>query len=330
MSSQDPVRVVHIDPGGFGDVTVERELFKQELDAVDFEAVDTEGDAIAEDVGRADILLTHYAAVPAAVMDTTGCSVVASYSTGVDNVDVDAATEHGVAVTNVPEYCNEEVGEHTVTLALALLRGLPQYDAQTATGGWDWSAVAPVRTATDLTFGFFAFGKKAKAAAERATALGFDVIAHDPYLSDEEVRAADAEPVSFDEVVERSDVLSLHAPLTSETEALFDADVFDRMPSDAVVINTARGKLIDEADLIDALDSGSLFGAGLDVLATEPPAGDNPLLDRSDTIVTPHAAWFSGGAMDRVRRRGTLIAIAAFRGEAVDGVVNPEAFENRT
>lgn len=156
------------------------------------------------------------------------------------------------------------------------------------------------------------------------------MIAHDPYLSDEEVRAADAEPVSFDEVVERSDVLSLHAPLTSETEALFDADVFDRMPSDAVVINTARGKLIDEADLIDALDSGSLFGAGLDVLATEPPAGDNPLLDRSDTIVTPHAAWFSGGAMDRVRRRGTLIAIAAFRGEAVDGVVNPEAFENRT
>lgn len=115
MSSQDPVRVVHIDPGGFGDVTVERELFKQELDAVDFEAVDTEGDAIAEDVGRADILLTHYAAVPAAVMDTTGCSVVASYSTGVDNVDVDAATEHGVAVTNVPEYCNEEVGGHTVT-----------------------------------------------------------------------------------------------------------------------------------------------------------------------------------------------------------------------
>jgi len=330
MSSQNSVRVVHIDPGGFDDVTVERELFEQELDAVDFDAVDAEGEAIAEEVGRADVLLTHYAAVPEVVLDATGCSVVASYSTGVDNVDVDAATERGVAVTNVPEYCNEEVGEHTVTLALALLRGLPQYDAQTAAGGWDWSAVAPVRTAADLTFGFFAFGKKAGAAAERATALGFDVIAHDPYLSDEEVRAADAEPVSFDELVERSDVLSLHAPLTSETEALFDGDIFDRMPSNAVLINTARGQLVDEAALVDALDDGSLFGAALDVLAAEPPAEDNPLLDRSDTIVTPHAAWFSQGAVDRVRRRGTRIAAAAFRGEAVDGVVNPEAFENRT
>ena len=327
MTSRNPVRVVHVDPEGFEDLSVERELFEREFDDVEFEAVDTGGDAIADDVGEADILLTHYAPVPASALDATGCSVVTCYATGVDNVDVEAATERGVAVTNVPEYCDQEVGEHIVSLALALLRGLPQYDGHTAGGGWDWRSVAPVRTATDLTFGFFAFGRKARAAAERAEAFGFDLVAHDPYLDDDAVRAANAEPVSFDDLVERSDVLSLNAPLTPETEGAIDETVFERLPDDAVLVNTARGDLVDEAALLDALERGTLYGAGLDVLTREPPADDNPLLNRSDTIVTPHAAWFSGGAVERVRRRGTRIAIDAFGGEAVDGVVNPDAFE---
>jgi D-3-phosphoglycerate dehydrogenase len=330
MTRQTPVRVVHVDPDGFENLTVERGLFESEFEAIEFSAVDTGGEAIADDVEAADVLLTHYATVPAAAMDAVGCSVVTCYATGVDNVDVEAATERGVAVTNVPEYCDEEVGEHIVTLALALLRGLPEYEAHTAAGGWDWGAVSPVRTATGRTFGFYAFGRKAQAAATRADALGFDVVAHDPYLSDEDVRAAGADPVSFDELVAESEVLSLNAPLTPETEGRFDEAVFDRMPSDAVLVNTARGKLVDEAALVDALDSGSLHGAGLDVLATEPPEADNPLLNRSDTVVTPHAAWFSKGARQRVRTRGTQIASAAFRGETVDGVVNPEAFENRS
>jgi D-3-phosphoglycerate dehydrogenase len=326
MTSRDPVRVVHVDPQGFEDLSVERELFERAFDDVVFEGVDTGGDAIADDVGEADILLTHYATVTASALDATGCSVVTCYATGVDNVDVEAATERGVAVTNVPEYCDQEVGEHIVSLALALLRGLPQYDDRTAAGGWDWRSAAPVRTTTDLRFGFFAFGRKARAAAERAEAFGFDLLAHDPYLDDDAVSAANAEPVSFDDLVERSDVLSLNAPLTPETEGAIDETVFGRLPDDAVLVNTARGKLVDESALLDALERGTLHGAGLDVLAQEPPADDNPLLDRSDTIVTPHAAWFSGGAVERLRRRGTGIAIDAFEGESVDGVVNPDAF----
>jgi D-3-phosphoglycerate dehydrogenase len=262
-------------------------------------------------------------------MDAVGCSVVTVYATGVDNVDVEAATKRGIAVTNVPEYCNDEVGEHIVSLALALVRGLPQYDAQTAAGDWDWGAVSPVRRMSSLTFGFFAFGKKAKAAADLAAAIGADVVAHDPYLSDDEITGAGATPVSFDDLVEGSDVLSLNAPLTPETEGLFDESVFKRMPSDSILINTARGKLVDEAALIDALDDGPLYGAGLDVLATEPPDEDNPLLSRSDTVVTPHAAWFSPDAIQRLRERASEIGIAAYRGNAVDGIVNPEAFEKR-
>ena len=327
MASDRGVRIVHIDPDGFEDVTIEQSTLSAELGSITFETVDTSGETIAKDVGAADIILTHYAAVPASAMDATGCSVVTCYATGVDNVDVEAATERGIAVTNVPKYCDEEVGEHIVTLALALRRGLPQYETHTEDGGWDWRAADAVHTASTQTVGFFAFGRKARVAASKADTFGFDVVAHDPYLSEEAVRDAGAEPVSFDELVEGSDILSLNAPLTPETEARFDASVFDRMPEGSVLINTARGRLVDEAALIDALDDGPLSGAGLDVLATEPPEPDNPLLHHPDTIVTPHAAWYSPGAVEQVRRRGSEIAAAAYGGDAVDGVVNPAALD---
>ena len=211
MASDRGVRIVHIDPGGFEDVTIEQSTLSAELGSITFETVDTSGEAIADDVGAADIILTHYAAVPASAMDATGCSVVTCYATGVDNVDVEAATERGVAVTNVPKYCDEEVGEHIVTLALALRRGLPQYETHTEAGGWDWRAADAVHTASTQTLGFFAFGRKARVAASKADTFGFDVVAHDPYLSEEAVRDAGAEPVSFDELVEGSDILSLNA-----------------------------------------------------------------------------------------------------------------------
>lgn len=327
MTSERPVQIVHIDPDGFEDVAIEQSTLAAELGSIEFETVDTGGEAIADNVEAADIILTHYAAVPASVMDATGCSVITCYATGVDNVDVEAATERGIPVTNVPKYCDDEVGEHILTLALALRRGLPQFENHTADGGWDWRAAEAVRTATTQTLGFFAFGRKARVAARKAEAFGFDIVAHDPYLSADEIRDAGAEPVSFGELVEESDVLSLNAPLTPETEARFDASVFDRMLEGSILINTARGKLVDEAALVDALDDGPLCGAGLDVLATEPPEPDNPLLHHPDTIVTPHAAWYSPGAVERVRRRGSQIAAAAYGGETVDGVANPDAFD---
>lgn len=327
MSAQVTVRIVHLDPNGFADLTTERELVETELDSTKFETIDCDGFEIADRVGDADILLTHYATVPATAMDAVEPAVVARYATGIDGIDVDAATDRGIAVTNVPTYCDEEVGEHVVTLALALLRGLPQYDAATAAGAWDWCDAAPVRTAADATFGCFAFGRKAQAAVRHADALGFDVIAHDPYCSDAEIQKGGAESVSFDDLLARADVLSLHAPLTDETEGLFDEAVFDRMREDAILINTARGGIVNEDALVDALNEGPLYGAGLDVLAIEPPNDHNPLLDRDDVVITPHAAWYSQKALDRVRQRGTLNAIAAWRGEVIDGIVNPEVLK---
>ena len=321
----DPIRVVHLDPGDFGDVETEAETFRDALGDVTVEAIDCDADEIADRVDRTDILASLNTPIPAEAIDATGCEVVAMYATGVDGVDVEAATNRGVRVTRVPTYCDDEVAEHAIALALALLRGLPHYDAETASGGWEWTGPNPLYGFSELTFGLLAFGRKARATAERARALGFTVIAHDPYCDESELEAAGVEPVSFDDLLARSDVLSIHAPLTAGTRNLLDADAFAAMKEGAVLVNTARGAVVDEDDLLAALEDGTLSGAGLDVFATEPPAPDHPLRGRADTIVTPHVAWNSEGAARRLRVRGSRFAIAALEGRETEGLVNPES-----
>jgi D-3-phosphoglycerate dehydrogenase len=321
----ETIRAVMLDPDWFGDVDAERDHFQDLLDDVIVEGIDCAEEEIPDRVGEADLLLSHYTGVSAEVMDATGCQVVSRYATGIDGIDVEAATDRGVRVTRVPTYCNDEVGTHIVSLAMALVRGLPMYDASTEDGTWEWDGAAPIRPPEQQTFGFLAFGNKAQAAAERASALGFDVVSHDPYLDDDELESMGATPVSFAELLDTADVLSLNTPLTEETEGLIDADALARLDDNAVLINTSRGRVVDEAALIDALEANELRGAGLDVLAREPPESDNPLLDRNDVIVTPHAAWYSTGSEETLRRRGTEIAVAALREEETDGIVNPDA-----
>ena len=321
------VRIVHLDPDWFGDVEEETVHFEAAFEDIVVEAIDCEGDQIPERVGRADVLLTHYTAVDAAALDATECLVVTRYATGIDGIDVEAATERGVRVTNVPEYCEVEVAEHVVAMAMALVRSLPVYDAATAAGRWEWDATE-VRPVSELTMGFLAFGRKARETAERARALGFDLRAHDPYLDDEEIRQAGAEPVGFDELVETADVLSIHTPLTAETRGMVDADVLGRMPRGAILLNAARGGIVEEAALLDALESGRLAGAGLDVLEREPPPADDPLLGRDDVIVTPHAGWYSTRSVAALRRKGSEYAVAAYRTQPTDGLVNPEALDS--
>lgn len=241
-------------------------------------------------VGEADLLLSHYTGVSAAAMDATGCSVVSRYATGIDDIDVSAATERGVRVTRVPSYCNSEVGTHIVSLAMAFVRGLPIYDAATEAGRWQWQDATEIKPPEKQTFGFLAYGNKARAAAERADALGFDICAHDPFIDDEEISSLGATPVGFEELLDVSDVLSVNTPLTPGTRGMLDAEALARLDDEAVLINTSRGKVIDEDALLAALETGELRGAGLDVLAEEPPESENPLLSRDDVIVTPHAA----------------------------------------
>lgn len=321
------VHVLHLSPEYFGDTDVERDVLEAAFDEVTVHEHRGSVDDLRADPVETDVLVTYGTPVGPALLDAVEPQVVAVYATGVDWVDVPAATERGVAVTRVPSYCDREVGEHVVALALALCRGLPQYDADTAAGGWDWTAANPLRTFSSLTFGFLAFGRKARAAADLVGPLGFERIAHDPYVDDDDLREAGVEPVSFDGLLERADVLSVHAPLTEETEDLLDRDALASLQEGAVLVNTGRGRIVDESALLWALEDGPLAGAGLDVLRAEPPRQDHPLLGRDDTVVTPHVAWNSEGAIERIRTRGTEMAIAALRGEVVDGVVNPELFD---
>ncbi|MFB6254681.1 MAG: C-terminal binding protein [Halobacteriaceae archaeon] len=323
----ESLRVVMLDPDWFGDISVEREYFENLLEGneVVVEAIDCTEEEIPERVGQADILLSHYTGVSATSMDAVDCEVIARYATGVDGIDVEAATERGIRVTCVPSYCDDEVGTHIVTLALALIRGIPQYDASTAEGVWEWDIVGPLRPPEELTFGFLAFGNKAQAAAKRAKALEFDICAHDPYLDDDQLRSLGATPVSFESLLNRADILSINTPLTDETKGMVDANALDQLDDEVVLVNTSRGAVIDEDALVNALENDQLRGAGLDVLVEEPPDPDHPLLGRDDVIVTPHAAWYSTRSEATLRQRGTEIAVDAYRGNDVDGLVNPDA-----
>ncbi len=321
----DTVRAVMLDPDWFGDVDAERAHFEELLDDVVVEGIDCTEAEIPEAVGEADLLLSHYTGVSAASMDATGCSVVARYATGIDGIDIGAATERGVRVTRVPEYCDEEVGTHALTLALAAFRGLSVYDSSAAEGRWEWADAAPIPPVEEATFGVLAFGHKGSTTARKAAALGFDVCAYDPYIDDDEIESHGVRPVDYGTLLDTADVISIHAPLTGETEGMVGAAALERLNDDAVLVNTGRGRVLDEAALLEALENGELRGAGLDVLGREPPSRENPLLGRDDVIVTPHAAWYSTRTVSTLRRRGTEIAVAALNGERVEGLVNPDS-----
>lgn len=327
--SSDSPRIVHVDPDEFGTTSIEEALFREAFPDMTFEAKELTGEELATKVGPADALLTHYTPVGREAIDAIRPSVIVRYATGYDGIDLDYATQQGVQIVNVPTYCDEEVADHVFATALALIRGLPQFNADVARGNWNWRLVCPRGRLSDYTFGFLGFGRKARATAERVGAIGCPMLAYDPHMPAEAIREHGAEPVGLDDLLSRSQVLSIHVPLTDETEGLIDAAALAKLPRGAILINSARGRVLDEQALLDALDSGHIAGAGLDVLVQEPPDPKNPLLGRDDVIVTPHAAWYSASAEERVCRLGTEYAIAALRGEESIGLVNPEALKKR-
>lgn len=216
-------------------------------------------------------------------------------SVGTDHLDVDAAAELGIEVVNTSDYCTDEVAEHTIAFILMLLRGVVQSDREVRAGAWSVPARRP-QPFSDVTLGLWGLGAIGMAVASRAMALGMDVQVCarrevDPRLG---VRA-----VSWSDLVATSDVLSLHVPLTEETIGAIDVTALEGIRPGAYLVNMARGGVVDEAAVATALRSGRLGGAAFDVLSTEPPAADNPLLSAPNTIITPHSAWYSTRSVQR-------------------------------
>jgi D-3-phosphoglycerate dehydrogenase / 2-oxoglutarate reductase len=257
------------------------------------------------DVAReADGVFVTYAKLPGELLrQFERCKVIGRFGLGVDNIDVKTASELGIVVTYVPDYCLHEVSDHAMALLLALARKIPFSNALVQEGRWEMPAVVPMRRLEGRTLGLVGFGNIPRRVAPKAMAFGLKVVAYDPYAPADAARAAGIQLVEFEQLLAISDYVSLHAPLTPQTRGLFNADVLSKMKAGAYLINTARGPLIDEPALIAALDSGHLGGAALDVVATEPPSKDSRLFGRANVILTPHTAFYSVEALEELQTK---------------------------
>lgn len=298
------------------------EIETEALGAIDatIEVADGTLDDVLARVGDADALLTTYFGVDAAtVAQLTNCKIIARYGIGTDNVDIAAAADAGIVVTNVPDYSVEEVAAHALAMLLTLWRKLPQADAVVRSGGWSIDAFRPITRLSTLTVGLVGFGRISRRLADSLTTLGVSLVCHDPFV--------DAGPevpplVSLEELLRTSDAVSLHAPLTPETRGMIGAKELDMMPDHAVLVNTSRGPLVVLDDLLDALRDGKIAAAALDVFEQEP-------LDASriegvpGLVVSPHMAYYSEQALNESQRKASAQIVKVLSGEEPDYPVRP-------
>jgi D-3-phosphoglycerate dehydrogenase len=322
-----PYKVVITDYD-YGDLEVERSILAPiGAEVVGLQAK-SEDDLLAE-VRDCDAVMNQYARVGArAIAAMERCRVVARYGVGVDIVDVDAATARGILVTNVRDYCTEEVADHAISLWLALARKLFQYDRATHKGIWRWQSGQPVHRLRGRLMGIVSFGKIGQAIAGRAKAFGVRVAVFDPYQPDDLIAAHGALRLSKEELLASSDYLMMQVPMTAETRHFLGPEEFALMRPGAMVINTGRGPTIDNAALYDALVSGRIAGAALDDPEEEPakrahwdPA-DNPLFGLPNVIVTPHAAYYSEESIRMAREIAASEVARVLTGEKPRNPVN--------
>ena len=290
-----------------------------------FAAPDASEETLAGLAADADAILFCFAKVTGNVLRAaTKCVAACRYGIGVDNIDIAAATASGIVVTNVPDYCMDEVGDHALGMILALNRRFVPHDRAVKAGGWSEVALdRPMHRTRGATLGIVGFGRIGRSVAAKAKAFGMELLACDPLLP--RGRAVDGvESASLEEVLARSEFVTVHVPLNPDTEGMIGAKELTMMKPGSIIVNCARGGIIDEEALAGALASGHLAGAGLDVLGTAPPAPDHPLLGLENVIVTPHTAFFSQASTLELERRTAEEAVRVLNGGMPEHLVNPE------
>jgi D-3-phosphoglycerate dehydrogenase len=276
---------------------------------------------------EADAVLTTYAKVTAEmIQQMTRCRIISRFGIGVDNVDIPTATGQGIVVTKVPDYCLDEVSDHAMALRLALIRKIPSANARTQSGKWEMRAVVPIHRLRGSVLGLVAFGQIPQLVAPKAQAFGMQVITYDPYVSDDVLKRANVRRVELDELIRTSDYISLHCPLTPETKHLFSTGAFQKMKPSAYLVNTARGPVVDEAALAEALDQKLIAGAALDVMEKEPP-GASSLFGRDNVIVTPHTSFYSEESLVDLQTKAAEEVVRVLSGQAPRNPVNPEVLK---
>ncbi|MEH6473970.1 MAG: C-terminal binding protein [Halopseudomonas sp.] len=321
---------VYVSDYDYPDLEIERSI----LEPIGAQVIGLEcktGEGLGELAKDADAILQQYAKIPRdTIAQLTDCKVICRYGIGVDILDVDACYEHGIQVTNVPDYCLDEVADHSIALALSLARRLPVYNEFTQNGNWHWNMDGNVpKRFRNSVWGLVGFGRIAQNIARKAQVLGFSVVSYDPHVSESYMSTHGVRKVTFDSLIESADIVNLMCPHTPETDRIIGADELRRMKNTAVLVNGARGKLIDNKALHTALTEGWIASAGLDDPEEEPakldnwdPA-DNPLFGLTNCIITPHVAYVSDEAFKECRRIAAENAREVLLGRAPLNPVGP-------
>ena len=320
-----PFKVVITD---FGNPDNELDLGEFQASGLDVELVRLNARSIDEFVPQihdAHALIVNLAQITRPVIESLHrCQVISRCGIGVDTIDLEAATEYGIPVCNVPDFCIDEVSTHTIAFILALNRHIPGHYAHVASGKWAGPPGGAPARLTGQVLGIVGLGKIGSAVARKASALGLRVSAYDPYLKPEQALPLGVELVSLDDLLRRADYLSIHCPLTKETRHLIGSAQLALMKPSAYLINMARGPIVDQPSLYQALVSGVIAGAAVDVLEQEPPASDDPLLKLPNVLITPHTSSWSAESVIQVRRDVVRNVVQVLRGEPPRSVVNSQ------
>ena len=307
-------------------IEIEREIFSEIKPELILAYCNTEEEVI-EVAQHADGIINQYAPITRKVIESLKkCKVIARYGVGVDNIDIEAATEYGIIVANVPDYCVDEVSTHAMALILTCARGVTLLDNKIREKRWDFTLAKPLFRTKGKTLGLFGLGQIARAVAQKASGFGFKVIAYDPYVSkvDSGIRL-----VEFSVLLSDSDFISIHAPLTKETKYVFGENELKAMKKTAYLVNTARGSIINEEALYKALKRRWIAGAALDVMEKEPPDWQNSLLKLDNLIITPHISFYSEESYVELKTKTAKAVLSVLKGELPRAMVNPQVVKRK-
>ncbi|MEF8815021.1 MAG: hydroxyacid dehydrogenase [Halovenus sp.] len=279
-------------------------------------------EAALDDIDRYDAIVVRVTSLDADVIDRADrLKVIAKHGTGLDNVDIGAASNRGIVVCNTPGANARSVAEHAVALLFAVRRNLRTADGHVRSGGWDRGAFTGHELTGD-TLGLFGFGAIARETADLVHGMGQTVLVYDPYVADDDVPARVRRVGKLSELFARSDAVSIHVPLTPETRDAVSTEELAALGERGILLNTARGGIVDEEALIEALETGTVEGAGLDTFETEPPGEDHPLYDRNEVLLTPHVGGVTDEALARMSQRAAANVRTVYEGELPASTVN--------
>lgn len=313
----------------------EREAFGDSVELITPNATHA-SEIPSEDWKRADAILAWHDLEydSELIQQLDNCKILVRVGVGYDNVDLEAANEHGIVVCNVPDYGTNDVADHTMAFMLSLWRGIPYYNdqIQRSTAKWNWETDISMRRLTSARLAIIGLGRIGSAVARRAQAFGIDVVAYDPYVPDGYEKSLGIDRVKeLSSAIEDADIVTFHTPLTDETRSMADQSFFEQLKDDAVLVNTARGKIVDLDALYDALKNGNIRAAGLDVLEDEPPDSSHPLINawrenkpwiRGRLSITPHSAFYCDEAIYEMRSKAANTALAYLENNELRNCVN--------